>query len=379
MNPLDVDTVLNDGATIDADFPAHQDDPNSDSQHNAAAVEVSSPPDGPTPSQEPVLPDSAHQDSEIEALDTVATSEGFPLSDAPTSPNEPDPSAQDPAEDIHLSGAHVNVALPEVDPIFDASVLYNEPEPGLQNPAQDPRLSYTDSQLNPIPLEVAPASDTSILPNEPASVSGSGDPSGQDTGLLEPEAPNITSSYTSTPRNVHTPLPIGVGDTLEPPRASYLLPTSDISTPRDSYAPGSDNSYAKDSSYHLAGDKPVDNDVEDASAPKTRQSKFKRPAFLIVALLAIIVIIIAVIVPVYFTVIKKHTSSATTSGNGTPTGSGGATPTASGSGPTATSGGDGSLITTETGETFTYTNPFGGFCESSGHSICKFEFVLSCN
>lgn len=77
---------------------------------------------------------------------------------------------------------------------------------------------------------------------------------------------------------------------------------------------------------------------------------------------AIVVIVLAVVLPVYFTVIKKHNSSGSArGGTGGATGSSGdATNPESPTG--AVTGGDGSTITQSDGTTFTYKNPFGGFC-----------------
>ncbi|KAJ7624666.1 glycoside hydrolase family 5 protein [Roridomyces roridus] len=75
----------------------------------------------------------------------------------------------------------------------------------------------------------------------------------------------------------------------------------------------------------------------------------------------LVVVVLAVVLPVYFVVIKPHqkhssnNSDASTSG-GSSTGAG-TTTTKSG----VTTGGDGSTVTTSSGETFVYSNKFGGY------------------
>ncbi|KDQ16328.1 glycoside hydrolase family 5 protein [Botryobasidium botryosum FD-172 SS1] len=86
---------------------------------------------------------------------------------------------------------------------------------------------------------------------------------------------------------------------------------------------------------------------------------------ILIGVAAVAVAVIAAVVPVYFLVIKPHqqNNNAATSGSGgsgTSAGGGGSpgvVPPKNG----AVTGGDGSLITTETGSTFTYTNKLGGF------------------
>ncbi|KAH9951963.1 glycoside hydrolase superfamily [Amylocystis lapponica] len=99
------------------------------------------------------------------------------------------------------------------------------------------------------------------------------------------------------------------------------------------------------------------------AAPRARS---KRRAFFIVGAVLLVVTIIIVVVAVYFGVVKPHSDSSSTSGglagaSGSAS-SGKAAPTASGSSNSlVVSGGDGSKITTESGTTFTYSNPFGGY------------------
>jgi hypothetical protein len=151
-------------------------------------------------------------------------------------------------------------------------------------------------------------------------------------------AQNTPLSDASTPPDVHTRLPGPANASLEPPTVSYLA--SDNATIRGSYAPASQNN-----STQLLAEKHAGSDIEQFSHVQKRKSK--RPSFLITALV-LIVVVLAVLLPVYFVIVKKHNSN-TSSGSHKP--------------PGPTTGGDGSVITTETGDTFTYNNPFGGTCE----------------
>ncbi|TDL22966.1 glycoside hydrolase [Rickenella mellea] len=80
---------------------------------------------------------------------------------------------------------------------------------------------------------------------------------------------------------------------------------------------------------------------------------------------ALIILIVAVIVPIYFTVIKKNNKSTGAAAPAHTTGSGGGGNPGNSSNPnnphTLITGGDGSLVTTSDGSTFTYVNKFGGF------------------
>ncbi|KAJ7463501.1 glycoside hydrolase family 5 protein [Mycena galericulata] len=78
---------------------------------------------------------------------------------------------------------------------------------------------------------------------------------------------------------------------------------------------------------------------------------------------AVIIVAAAVVIPVYFLVIKKHHDAAAAASGGSGGGSGGA---GSGGGVkgsvgAVTTGGDGSTVTTDSGETFVYKNSFGGY------------------
>lgn len=95
-------------------------------------------------------------------------------------------------------------------------------------------------------------------------------------------------------------------------------------------------------------------DVEPiAAAPSNRR---RRLLYILAAAIAAVVIALAVALPI--TLIHKHRNSSSSADS--PRAS---VPTANPESPSgALSGGNGSLITTEDGMTFTYINNFGGFC-----------------
>lgn len=148
---------------------------------------------------------------------------------------------------------------------------------------------------------------------------------------------------------------------LEPPRASYLeqAPESANTSSRGSYAfHTADNS----SPFLAQGEKRLSNpyaapELLDIRSPVRKRPIFTRPIFWIILVVAFIIVAAAVVVPVYFFVIKHHSNLSSSPG------------TSSGTGPAPgknpTTGGNGSVITTSDGTTFTYINNFGGFCEFS--------------
>lgn len=168
----------------------------------------------------------------------------------------------------------------------------------------------------------------------------------------------------STPiaRNAHTPLPVE-GDGLEPPKP--LGSASNLSSNRDSFKRDSYDPYLNNSRLLREATQTSNDPEREDRAP----SKRRTPKLILAALAALIIVVLAVVIPVYFTVIKKKDNSSNSSASGGGSSSGGGGGKGPGSSSSVTSGGDGSTVTTETGEQFTYTNPFGGFCEYSIHSI----------
>ncbi|KAJ7627476.1 glycoside hydrolase family 5 protein [Roridomyces roridus] len=91
-------------------------------------------------------------------------------------------------------------------------------------------------------------------------------------------------------------------------------------------------------------------------------------ARVLLGLSALVVVAAAVVLPVYFVVIKPHHKHSSSSASSSGTSTGGTTSTSTpggGTGPNVvgavTTGGDGSTVTTSTGETFVYSNKFAGY------------------
>lgn len=120
----------------------------------------------------------------------------------------------------------------------------------------------------------------------------------------------------------------------------------------------------------------------DGSPPSSR----RRPLLaLLVALIALIAVVLAVILPVYFTVIRPRHKSSALVGTSSSSTSGGPTAVSTSPGAKATpssaeaiTGGDGSTITASDGSTFSYSNQFGGICESyfSVYFMAAFWMVM---
>jgi glucan 1,3-beta-glucosidase len=84
---------------------------------------------------------------------------------------------------------------------------------------------------------------------------------------------------------------------------------------------------------------------------------------LLFALTALLVVVLGVVLGVYFGVVRKHhnnTSSTAQSSPGSPHSTGSPSSPSSGNSD-VTYGGDGTVVTTDQGTTFTYSNKFGGY------------------
>ena len=110
-------------------------------------------------------------------------------------------------------------------------------------------------------------------------------------------------------------------------------------------------------------------------------SKRRRLTYLTLGVAGVVIFMafLAAFLPVYFTVIKKPSSSvasgiASSSSSSTSTHS--AFPTSTGA-PKSTTGGDGSVITLSDGTNFTYRNPFGGYCASFFRNLSGGSHVLT--
>ena len=96
--------------------------------------------------------------------------------------------------------------------------------------------------------------------------------------------------------------------------------------------------------------------AEAATAPARKR---RWPLFAAAGAIAVVVIVLAVVLPV--TLVHHHKNS---SGNSASGGAAAAGPSSNPESPTgATSGGNGTVIKTEDGVTFTYINNFGGMCK----------------
>ncbi|KAG1767470.1 glycoside hydrolase family 5 protein [Suillus placidus] len=177
--------------------------------------------------------------------------------------------------------------------------------------------------------------------------------------------------------------PLNLGQSLEPPRASYLSSTPETATsPRDSYADTPDN----------VSPLVPENEKRDAIAygqesraepGLKKRSILRRPLFWLIAFAVITVVVLAIVLPVYFVVIKPHNYSTNgASAGGAPAGGAPAGGSGSGSGnPTSppgvtTTGGNGSIIKMADGTTFTYLNPFGGIFENCGSAAWPHHLLV---
>ena len=143
---------------------------------------------------------------------------------------------------------------------------------------------------------------------------------------------------------------------LQPPPTLLANRTPSGPSLRDSLAPSGTTPLVPETEKNLEGNV--------VAQPDRRGSLLKRPIFWLVVAAAVVAVVLAVILPVYFTVIKPKNNTAIGGGgnnNNNNTGDGGSKPPPK---PTSglTTGGDGSTVTMENGTTFTYQNPFGGFC-----------------
>ncbi|KAF9234820.1 glycoside hydrolase family 5 protein [Melanogaster broomeanus] len=163
-----------------------------------------------------------------------------------------------------------------------------------------------------------------------------------------------------------TPLQDNPLEILEPPRASYLAQTPETSnSPRGSVVA---QSPSNSSPLLPANEKQLNEAFVDEPTHTTqlkKRSLLSRPIFWLITVVVVAVVTLAVVLPVYFLVVKPHQNNSASAspggaagGSGSGSGSGGG---GGGSPTTGTTGGNGSLVTTSDGTTFTYLNPFGGF------------------
>ena len=155
-----------------------------------------------------------------------------------------------------------------------------------------------------------------------------------------------------TPRKsiVHTVSTEGLGAALLIPKVEgSAIPVPEAGTKLESGLPLANEAAAPGS---------------DLSGEPVKRKPFLTRRFTWITLfaLAIPLIVLAVILPVYFTVIKPKNLLSNGPGSGSGGfGSGSGLPIQSPGG--VTTGGNGSIVTTSDGSTFTYINPFGGYCK----------------
>jgi len=181
--------------------------------------------------------------------------------------------------------------------------------------------------------------------------------------LLPPRASFFAQSQTpemgGTPREsiFHTVSTEGLG-------AAPLIPKVDggpMSAPETGIKPEGDYAFADEAA---AAHAPAPSPGSGLSSKPVKRKPFftRRLVWISLFALAIALIVLAVVLPVYFVVIKpKNLSTSTPGSGGSGSGSGSGPPVSSPGG--ATSGGNGSIVTTSDGSTFTYINPFGGYCK----------------
>ena len=201
-----------------------------------------------------------------------------------------------------------------------------------------------------------------LLPVAPAPVDPGPDMAHQPDSELQPDSHRSDSNLPLTPDR-----PI-FNEPLLPPAAPYLAPSEGTSTPRDSYIT---NNSAANSAPLLAGVSEKD-PADSGMFPAKKQKPFhKRPLIWALGAISLALIVAAVVVPVYFTVIKPKNNTVTGGTGGSDNDDPNTTPTHDP--PTSTnSGGDGSLITAEDGTEFTYSNPYGGICESTPSFLLRY-------
>lgn len=136
-------------------------------------------------------------------------------------------------------------------------------------------------------------------------------------------------------------------NTNHPPGIS----TSETATPCESFIYTSYNSSPLLPSQHSG---PCGEEIK--SSPHSKKgAAYVRPVLLF---LSAVLVAVAVVVPVYFVVIKhQHHESDITKGTSS------SNPSSVGSHAGPTYGANGSTVTTSDGSTFTYINPFGGYCK----------------
>jgi hypothetical protein len=177
----------------------------------------------------------------------------------------------------------------------------------------------------------------------------------------------VYSEYATPPQSLLAldTMPLG------PPRASFFSPGPSIGggSSRESRALSATIPEADKEDFTPAQSATLLQTGKDSESPPSRLAArtapfYRRPVWLAIALGTLVVLVLAIVLPVTLTHKSNGQSNKLGSNSGSGTGSSG-NPSPTGNPKTssnATSGGDGSTIIS--GNTsFTYSNPYGGFCE----------------
>jgi glucan 1,3-beta-glucosidase len=156
------------------------------------------------------------------------------------------------------------------------------------------------------------------------------------------------------------PSPAGVHEPLVPPDTSRMIgvsPSLQEST-RDSYVGTAPTSPDPQAERPFITPGASEEKIGGGVATNRKSARRRRwPLYALAGLIAVIVIVLAVVLPVTLTKKKHH------DGSGNASGASAASPTSNPESPTgAVTGGNGTVIKTEDGVVFTYTNNFGGTC-----------------
>jgi glucan 1,3-beta-glucosidase len=223
--------------------------------------------------------------------------------------------------------------------------LYNAP------PSPDPHISaFHTPQYNPSELGV----DSSSIPQ------GAAPPRFLGAALYDdPGAPRIRDSYASSHNTLHSG-----GNGSEYTGSVYALNDTLGATPL-THGPYS-GAYRDDPHDSFVGDEgghpmsPIGQHrflAEKHAVYAAPRTKSKRKIVILASLAVLILLLLAVLIPVYFLVIRpKSNAAGSDPAHPTETGKNGKPSVAA-----VVTGGDGSIVTTDGGSTFTYHNSFGGY------------------
>ncbi|KAJ7075507.1 glycoside hydrolase [Mycena belliarum] len=162
--------------------------------------------------------------------------------------------------------------------------------------------------------------------------------------------PQPAYAYSPSPRGSYHDDPDAAGANYPPPSPSPISPNHSATLLPTTGSPLADRSYGT------------------GHGVPTKRGAAKRKRLLGFGALALVLVAAAVVLPLYFLVIKKKGGSAAAAESGSPSGningSGAGSGTGTGTGTKllgAITGGDGSTVTTASGGSFVYKNPYGGY------------------